>query len=66
MTTEDFYTISKNRDYWEKLYLDYVNNYLSVERFAEYWSLSNYQANKLINYFRKNKKLHDAELIVSE
>ena len=65
MTTKDFYTISKNRDYWVKLYLDYVNNYLSVERFAEYWSLSNYQANKLINYFRNDKRLHDRELIVS-
>ena len=58
MIKKDFYTISKNRDYWESVYLDYVNNFLSVERFAEYWSLSNYQANKLINFFRNNKRLN--------
>ena len=58
MTTKDFYNIDKNRDYWESVYLDYVNNFLSVERFAEYWSLSNYQANKLINFFRNNKRLN--------
>ena len=51
MNSKDFYNVSKNRDYWEKVYLDYINNFLSVERFAEYWNLSEYQAFKSINQF---------------
>ena len=58
MTTKDFYTISKNRDYWEKVYLDYVNNFLSVERFKEYYNLSEYQVYKLINRFRNVPRLN--------
>ena len=58
MTTKDFYTISKNRDYWEKVYLDYVNNFLSVERFGEYYNLSEYQVYKLINRFRNVPRLN--------
>ena len=58
MNSKDFYNVSKNRDYWEKVYLDYVNNFLSVERFAEHWNLSEYQAYKLINRFRNVPRLN--------
>jgi hypothetical protein len=33
----------------ERLYLDYVNNFLTVDRFAEYYSLSIKTANEVIN-----------------
>lgn len=42
-----FNTLSKEQA--EKLYLDYANNFLSVDRFAEYYSLHLWQANKIIN-----------------
>ena len=58
MNSEDFYNISKNRDYWEKVYLDYVNNFLTVEKFAEHWNLSEYQTYKLINYFKNVPRLN--------
>ena len=58
MTTKDFYNISKNRDYWEKVYLDYVNNFLSVETFGEYYNLSDYQVYKLINRFKNVSRLN--------
>ena len=58
MTTKDFYNISKNRDYWEKIYLDYINNFLSVERFGEYYNLSDYQVYKLINRFKNVSRLN--------
>lgn len=32
-----------------KMYLDYVNNFLTVKRFAEYYSISEKTANKIIN-----------------
>ena len=58
MNSKDFYNVSKNRDYWEKVYLDYVNNFLSVERFAEHYNLSEYQVYKLINRFRNVPRLN--------
>jgi hypothetical protein len=58
MNSKYFYNVSKNRDYWEKVYLDYVNNFLSVERFAEHHNLSDYQAYKLINRFRNVPRLN--------
>ena len=58
MTTKDFYNVSKNRDYWEKVYLDYVNNFLSVERFAEHYNLSDYQVYKLISRFKNVSRLN--------
>jgi hypothetical protein len=58
MNSKDFYNVSKNRDYWEKVYLDYVNNFLSVERFGEYYNLSEYQVYKLINRFRNVPRLN--------
>ena len=36
----------------EKMYLDYVNNFLTVERFAEYYSISVKEANDIINLGR--------------
>jgi hypothetical protein len=58
MNSKDFYNVSKNRDYWEKVYLDYVNNFLSVERFGESYNLSEYQVYKLINRFRNVPRLN--------
>jgi len=40
------------------LYLDYVNNFLTVERFAEYYGLTISEANQLINVGREiNERL---------
>ncbi len=58
MNTKDFYNASKNKDYWERVYLDYVNNFLSVEKFREYYNLSEYQVYKLFNRFRNVKRLN--------
>ena len=33
----------------EKMYLDYFNNFLTVERFAEYYSISTDKAHEIIN-----------------
>tara|TARA_R100000655_G_scaffold1110_1_gene4415 strand:+ start:2519 stop:2656 length:138 start_codon:yes stop_codon:yes gene_type:complete len=36
----------------EKMYLDYVNNFLTVTRFAEYYGISETEANEIINLGR--------------
>jgi hypothetical protein len=40
----------------KKMYLDYVNNFLSVSRFAEYYNISERQANSIIESGRKYLK----------
>lgn len=40
----------------KKMYLDYKNNFLSVSRFAEYYNISETQANSIINQGRKYAK----------
>jgi len=37
----------------ETLFLDYVNNFLSVERFAEYYGMDMDKANRVIKIGRK-------------
>lgn len=37
----------------QELYLDYVNNFLTVERFAEYYNLSERKAFKVIELGRQ-------------
>lgn len=37
----------------EKMYLDYVNNFLTVAKFAEYYKISWVSAKSLINRQRK-------------
>jgi len=37
----------------EKIYLDYVNNFLSVEKFANYYGYSIHEANMLIDIVRE-------------
>ena len=42
----------------EKMYLDYFNNYLTIQKFADDNNLSISEANKIINKGRKlNQKL---------
>tara|TARA_R100000353_G_scaffold126445_1_gene89779 strand:+ start:306 stop:443 length:138 start_codon:yes stop_codon:yes gene_type:complete len=36
----------------EKMYLDYVNNFLTVPRFAEYYGITVTEANEIINLGR--------------
>lgn len=36
----------------EEMYLDYFNNFLSVSKFAEYYNISEEEANKIIDIFR--------------
>ena len=35
-----------------EMYLDYFNNFLTVERFAEYYNISEKKADKIINLGR--------------
>lgn len=42
MTTEERYA------YYEEMYLDYFNNFLTVERFAEHYDIDVETANKII------------------
>jgi hypothetical protein len=46
-------------DKYEELYLDYVNDFLTVERFANYYGMSKEYANHVIEIGRKlnNKEL---------
>jgi plasmid maintenance system antidote protein VapI len=37
----------------EEMYLSYVNDFLTIERFAEYYGITEEQANEVINKGRK-------------
>ncbi len=39
----------------KEMYLDYVNNFLTVSKFAEHYNISEDQANSIINEFRNKK-----------
>lgn len=43
----------------QELFLDYFNNFLSVERFAEYYNLTIENAELVIEYGRKE---HEAQV----
>lgn len=45
-------------DKYAELYLDYVNNFLTVERFAEYYNMSESYANHVIEIGRKLNELN--------
>ena len=47
----NFNTITKEQVI--NMYLDYVNNFLTVEAFASYYGLLHWQANKVINLGRE-------------
>lgn len=36
----------------EKIYLDFVNNYLTIEKMAEYYNVSYFSLQTIINNFR--------------
>ena len=42
------------RDYLADLYLDWVNNFLSIERFAEYYGLDDDDARALLEIAKKS------------
>jgi hypothetical protein len=42
------------RDYLADLYLDWVNNFLSIERFAEYYGLDDDDAKALLEIAKKS------------
>lgn len=47
--TDQIVAITDNsRDYLQAIYLDWVNNFLSVEGFASYYSLTHEEAKTLI------------------
>src|SRR5690606_23993338 len=53
ITALDFYThVVGAKDIAESIFLDYVNNFLSVVRFAEYYDLNRYDAELFINTMR--------------
>ena len=41
------------KDVIERMYLDWYNNFCTIERFAEYYNLSIEQAKQIINIGRK-------------
>ena len=45
---------------FQEMYLDYVNNFLTVEKFAEYYRITNKQALYVIT---EGKKIHEEDLI---
>lgn len=47
----NFNTITKEQII--TMYLDYVNNFLTVDAFADHYGLLNWQANKVINLGRE-------------
>ena len=53
MKLQQTLTISNKRDLVEILYLEWVNNFISIERFAEYFKLTLEQAEKIIKVGRK-------------
>ena len=44
--------MTNSDNYAEFMYLDYVNNFLSVDKFAEYYELSGSQAQAIIEQGR--------------
>ena len=53
MKLQQTLTITNKRDLVERLYLEWVNNFISIERFAEYFNLTLEQAEKVIKVGRK-------------
>ena len=49
-------------DYKQEMYLDFWNNFLTVERFSEYHNISENTANQIINEGRKLYNLLNEEL----
>ena len=47
----------------ETMYLDYVNNFLTVERFAEYYNISIKEANNIIN---NGRILHNFKSVIND
>ena len=48
----DLVAMFESCEYKEYKYLDYVNNFLTVERFAEYYNMSIQEAEKFINSYK--------------
>ena len=53
MKLQQTLTISNKRDLVERLYLEWENNFISIERFAEYFNLTLEQAKKVIKIGEK-------------
>ena len=53
MKLQQTLTITNKRDLVERLYLDWFNNFLTIERFAEYYNMTVEQAEKVIEVGRK-------------
>ena len=59
------YTVYKTKDYPE-LYLEWVNNFLTVEKFASYYDMTIEQAERIIAYGRKTDNFTKFESISEE
>ena len=53
MKLQQTLTITNKRDLVERLYLEWVNNFTSIERFCEYFKLTLEQARKVIKIGEK-------------
>ena len=53
MKLQQTLTITNKRDLVERLYLEWVNNFISIKRFAEYYNMTVEQAEKVIEVGRK-------------
>ena len=49
MNEEIYREFSAEQEWIESMYLDYFNNFLTVDTFAEHYGLSMEQANEIIN-----------------
>ena len=53
MKLQQTLTITNKKDLIERLYLEWVNNFTSIERFSEYFKLTLEQAKKVIEIGEK-------------
>lgn len=47
----------KGKNYCVKMYLDYVNDFLTVARFAEYYGITEAEADEVIRIGRHNNEI---------
>jgi len=45
--------VEASADYFQEMYLDWVNNFLTIERFAEWYNIGEEQAAAIISAGRK-------------
>ena len=57
MLTGKFITL--NKDELEEMYLEYFNDFLTIDRFSDYHNLTSYEANRIIEIGRSINNNHN-------